>query len=390
MAPAAQPARRIKVLYVCTALNRGSGGETHPLTLARCIDKDRFDFSVCVIESASAANAAELESAGCRLHSLNLSRRFYNPVGLMRIVHRLYRLFLQLEPDIVQTHALHANLLGRLAASWAGIDRVISTENALPDIERNLLRRALMAPFHALNRHLDRKTWQIVVVSGSVRRWKDPSGRSRKLRVIPPPFRLETFGGARAPPSDSAAPVLGVVGRLSAEKGHRFAIAAMPQIIAHTPGARLLIVGSGPLEAELKGLVTRLGLTGCVDFLGFVQEVRTAYAAMDLLLVPSLSDAFPLVILEGMMMELPVVGARTGGIAEIVLDGETGVLVPPGDSAALAKACQDLLSQPEVAKDMGRRGRRRALTEFDPAQFIIRHERLYACGIPPISLGCTS
>jgi len=258
---------------------------------------------------------------------------------------------------------------------------VISTENALPDIERNLLRRALMAPLHALNRHLDRETWRIVVVSESVRRWKDPNGRSRKLRVIAPPFRLEAFGGARAPRSGSPAPVLGVVGRLSAEKGHRFAIAAMPQILAHTPGARLLIVGSGPLEAELKGLVAGLGLTGCVDFLGFVQEVRTAYAVMDLLLVPSLSEAFSLVTVEGMMMELPVVGARTGGIAEIVLDGETGVLVPPGDSAALAEACQGLLSRPEVAKEMGRRGRRRALAEFDPEQFITRHETLYACAI---------
>jgi glycosyltransferase involved in cell wall biosynthesis len=96
---------------------------------------------------------------------------------------------------------------------------------------------------------------------------------------------------------------------------------------------------------------------------------------------PSLSDAFPRVALEGMLMELPVVGTRTGGIAEIILDGETGLLVPPGDSAALARACGHLLSHPEEGSRMGRRGRERVLSAFHPAQFIARHEELYATAL---------
>jgi glycosyltransferase involved in cell wall biosynthesis len=97
--------------------------------------------------------------------------------------------------------------------------------------------------------------------------------------------------------------------------------------------------------------------------------------------VPSLSEAFSLATVEGMMMELPIVGSRTGGIAEIVLDGETGLLVPPGDSAALARACQYLLRNPHVGWQMGERGRRRVLDEFHPSQFIARHERLYVSAI---------
>ena len=80
-------------------------------------------------------------------------------------------------------------------------------------------------------------------------------------------------------------------------------------------------------------------------------------------------------------MGLPVVGSRTGGIAEIIVAGETGLLVPPGDSVALGQACRYLLSRPEVARQMGLRGRERALAEFHPSQFIARHEALYACAV---------
>ena len=168
---------------------------------------------------------------------------------------RLYTLCVKFKPDIVQTHALHANLLGRPAARWAGVRVIVSTENVLPDVDHTLWRRALNAPLHALNRLLDRSTQRIVVVSEAVRRWKDPRGTSPKVHVIPPPFDIDAFPAAQAAgpqAREGRAPVLGVVGRLSHEKGHRFLLAAMPEILAREPQAQLLIVGSGPLEAELR------------------------------------------------------------------------------------------------------------------------------------------
>jgi glycosyltransferase involved in cell wall biosynthesis len=375
--------RRLKILYVCTALNRGSGGERRPLALARHVNRNQFDFAICVIETASLSAMSELKAAGCPLYSLNLSRRLYNPFGLARVFYRLYQLFREIRPDIVQTHAMHANLLARPAARWAGVRVLISTENALPDVERNVLRRALNAPLHALNKWLDRSSQRIVVASEAVRRWKDVAGRSEKFCVVGPPLDLDMFTSAKTqrlrsrPRRQGSVPVLGVVGRLSAEKGHRFLIAAMPQILAQAPKAQLLVVGSGPLDAELRAQVEALDLTEHVQFLGYVHDVQTAFSRMDILIVPSLSDAFPLVTVEGMMMGLPVVGSRTGGIAEIIVDDETGLLVPPGDSAALAGACRYLLSRPDVARLMGQHGHERALAEFHPSQFIARHEALY-------------
>jgi glycosyltransferase involved in cell wall biosynthesis len=382
-AGAAPTGRRIKVLYVCTALDRGSGGERRPLTLAKHLDRSRFGFAVCVIERASESATLELERSDCPLYSLNLSRRLYNPFSSIRILYRLYQLFSRIKPDVVQSHALHANLFARPAAKWAGVRSIVSTENVLPDVERDRLRRALNAPLHALNKLLDRSTDGIVAASEYVRRWKDPGGRSQKIRVIAPPLDLDAFTSAAAssqsrPVRKRGAPVLGVVGRLSREKGHRFLIAAMPEIVAQEPEAQLLVVGAGPLEAELRAQVEAFGLAKRVRFLGHLQDVRTAYSRMDMLVVPSLSEAFPLVALEGMVMELPIVGAAAGGISEIILDGVTGLLVPPGDSAALGRACRYLLGHPDVGREMGQRGRRRVLDEFHPTQFIARHEELYA------------
>ena len=279
------------------------------------------------------------------------------------------------------------NLLGRPGAKWAGVRVIIATESALPDIERNPWRRAFNVPLHGLNRLLDRGTQRIVVVSERVRRWKDRTGRSQKVCVIRPPCGLnaiDAFGGNRPHASletHARARVLGVVGRLSAEKGHRFLIAAMPEILAQEPQAQLLVVGSGPLEAKLRAQVDALNLTEHVHFLGYLPDVQTAFSRMDLLIVPSLSDAFPLVTVEGMLMGLPVVGSHTGGIAEIIVAGETGLLVPPGDSVAIGQACRYLLSRPDVARQMGLRGRERALAEFHPSQFIAGHEALYASAV---------
>jgi glycosyltransferase involved in cell wall biosynthesis len=386
--PLVESARRVRILYVYPALNRGSGGEMHPLALAKHLDRSKFEFAVCVIEKASSSNVEELARADCRLHILNLSRRLYNPIGLLRVIYRLYQLCSRLRPDIVQTHGLHANLLGRPAAIWSGVPVIIATETALPDIERNPWRRAFNLPLHGLNRLLDRSTQRIVVVSERVRRWKDRKGKSNKVCVITPPFRLDAFESSpmdRLRAERGTVPVLGVVGRLSEEKGHRFLIAAMPEILAQEPQTQLLVVGSGPLEAKLRAQVEALDLTAQVQFLGYVRDVQTAFSRMDILIVPSLSDAFPLVTMEGMMTELAVVGSRTGGLPEIVLDGETGLLVPPGDSAALASACRYLLSHPDVGKEMGIRGRQRVLREFHPSRFIARHEELYACAVAATS-----
>ena len=122
-----------------------------------------------------------------------------------------------------------------------------------------------------------------------------------------------------------------------------------------------------------------LNLNQCVEFVGYVpnSSVFAQWARMDIAVVPSLNDARPIVTLEAMALWLPVVGTNVGGIPETVFNGETGIIVPPKDSLALAEAIKYLLSHPKEAAEMGRRGRERVFREFHPLRFVESHEKIY-------------
>ena len=355
----------------------------HPMILAKHLDKEKFDFAICVIENSRSPIRAEIEKSGCVIHDLNLSRRFYNVPNMIRVVHGFYRTFKRIRPQIVQTQALHANLLGRIAAKIARVPFVISTENSLPDIETNKIRRIFNAPLHLLNNILDRATNRIVVVSEQLKNLKTVQSAAQKIDVIPPPFNMEVFDAARSkfgetrPLSNPKQTTIGIVGRLSPEKGHRYLIAAMPQILTCAPNTHLKILGTGPAEPELKRLAASLQVSARITFEGYKKDIFVEMAEMDILFVPSVSDAFPIVVLEGMAMGLPVVGTRVGGIPEIIQDRETGLLVAPRDPSALAEAFKYLRFSPDEGRRMGQRGRERVLSTYHPSQFVARHEKLY-------------
>ena len=374
---------KIKIIYAYASFYRNAGGEMHPLFLAEGLNKSEFDFSICVIENSRSAIRMKIEASGCRIHDLNLSRRFYNPLNAIRIVSGFRRLFKAERPQIVQTQALHANLFARLAAKLAGVPRVVSTENSLPAIETNKLRRMLNAMLHWLNRGFDRFTHRIVVVSEQLRNLKAVTGTASKIEVIPPPFDLDSCemfrsSGREFPPFENPSRVtIGVVGRLSSEKGHRFLIAAMPEILRHMPKARLKLYGTGPAEHSLRRLAAELQVSEAVGFEGYRLDIFDELNRLDALFVPSLSDAFPIVILEGLAMELPVVGTSVDGIPEMIRHRITGLLVPPADSSALVGAFNALASAPDMARRMGQKGRQWVLSQCHPKRFVAMHESLY-------------
>jgi glycogen(starch) synthase len=146
-------------------------------------------------------------------------------------------------------------------------------------------------------------------------------------------------------------PLVVFSGRLEAEKGVQTLIDAMPDVRRQVPGARLVVVGVGGAMPDLTTRVRRRRLGDVVTFAGYVSEtdLRATVAAADVAVVPSLYEPFGFVALEAMCLRTPLVVARSGGLAEIVRDGETGWLVPPGDPAALAARIIDVLSDPRAA-----------------------------------------
>jgi glycosyltransferase involved in cell wall biosynthesis len=154
------------------------------------------------------------------------------------------------------------------------------------------------------------------------------------------------------------------VGRLSPEKGHSFLLAAFRKVVTAVPEARLVLVGEGPLRSRLQAQATGLGLSDRVIFAGYRDDVEAVIAASDLLVMPSLREGFGDPIIEAMALGKPVIASRVGGMVEAVHDGETGLLVPPGDPDALTQAIVNLSRDHQARERMGLWGRQVALREF--------------------------
>jgi len=168
-------------------------------------------------------------------------------------------------------------------------------------------------------------------------------------------------------------PLIGAVGRLAPEKGYPVLL----QAVRSLPRCRVVFVGEGEERAGLEEQVAELGLAARVTFAGWVEPPWTARWALDVLAMPSFTEGFPLVIVEAMLAGIPVVASEVGGIPEIVVDGETGLLVPAGDAPALTAALERLLGDPELRAAMAARSRRVAEQSYTSSAMAAKFEALY-------------
>jgi glycosyltransferase involved in cell wall biosynthesis len=179
---------------------------------------------------------------------------------------------------------------------------------------------------------------------------------------------------------DGGRPVVGTIGRLEDRKGHDQFLLAMQAMIAAGNGTRPqgLIVGDGPLRAPLEAQAHTLGLGGGVHFTGTVADVRPLLAAMDVFVLPSWAEGMSNALMEAMAAARPVVVTAVGGNTEVVADGKTGVVVPPGDPDAIARAVLDLLRDRERAARLGAAARDDVTRRFGARARVAELEALYA------------
>jgi glycosyltransferase involved in cell wall biosynthesis len=163
-------------------------------------------------------------------------------------------------------------------------------------------------------------------------------------------------------------PVVMTVGRLIVMKGQRFLVDSVPQLLERFGDLAVLLVGEGHLRGELSKHAAELGVSSAVRLLGHRADARMLLDAADVFVLPSLHEGMPLAAMEAMDASLPVVGTDVIGTAEVVADGETGLLVPPRDPGALATALGALLSDPDLRARYGAAARRRYLQHFTSAR----------------------
>ena len=177
-------------------------------------------------------------------------------------------------------------------------------------------------------------------------------------------------------------PIIGVIGSISPAKGHKYFLKALVEVERKYPKVATLIVGESPpvfrrWRGRMEELVKRIGLKERVIFTGLREDISQIMAALDIFVLPSVYEAFGLVLLEAMAFKKPIIASNVGGIPEIVEDGITGLLVPPGDPESLAKAIIEITQHPKEAMKLGERGRERVKRYFSLDVYVQKIEKVY-------------
>jgi glycosyltransferase involved in cell wall biosynthesis len=276
----------------------------------------------------------------------------------------------QIGARVVQTCELYANIFGLPAAALAGVDVRIGSRRELVTQDKTKVQLA----FQRLSYKL---AHAVVANSGAAAAQLRREGvPARKIQTIANGVDYAAFAAA---PRNSGRPIRRVVtvANLRREKAHDTLIAAAARVVKQVPNAEFVFVGNGPMLAELQQQVADRGLIKHVQFLGERSDVAPLLESSDVFVLPSLSEACPNAVLEAMASGLPVIASRVGGLPELIVSGQHGVLVEPNQPEALAAAILDLMKQPDVAALMGLAARDRASRQFSFDRMVSQFEHLY-------------
>lgn len=222
---------------------------------------------------------------------------------------------------------------------------------------------------------------EVIAVSQPVADQLTSAGVSAgRVSIIRNGVRVEPGAPGKRPAlrDRKAGPVLGIVGRLSPEKGIDILLHAVAKLLPEFPGLRLVVAGEGPERGALEALRARLGLVDTVTFLGAVREMDALYGSLDLLVSASHYEGLPMVLLEGMAHGLPVVATAVGEVPFVVEDGVTGSVIRPGDPAVLVDALRRWLRAPGELAAAGEAGRQRVTSHFSSERMAAEYSRVYA------------
>ena len=361
----------IRVMYVVPDLAVG-GAERHVTTLMPNLDRTRFDTEVLCV-GAEGGLFADLIRSGTRAKALHRSKR-----QALRAVVDLVREMRRFAPDVVITRGYNAETLGRVASTLARVPHhVVWVHNHGDMAPRGAVRRIT-------DRVLDRFTSAYFGVAQAQSEYmiEELHCPADKVRIIyngvdPERFDPTTDRRVLAEFGFGASDkVVGILAALRPEKDHSTFLRAARLVVDQVPAAKFLIVGEGPMRAEIEREVQDLGLGSCVTITGCRDDVADILRAVDAFVLCSYSvECFPMALLEAMAAGRPAVCTAVGGVPEMVEEGVTGFLAPPREPIALADRLVRVLADDDLARRMGRAARLRVEAKFNLRASILATER---------------
>ena len=342
------PVEPIRVLHVCDKFGI-NGATVHGVTRLLSwwfprFDRRRFDCRLVGLRARD-ASAAFLTERDIAVECLDKGR--LDPTTLTDLV----RLIRRDKIDLLHLHGYGASDFGRVAGLMTGVPAIVHehfVDPAMPGYQAVVDR--LLAGATRLGIGVSDSVVDFMATARHIPR--------RRLRMVPNGAPIADFrpmddaavAAARARwglPADR--PVIGAIGRLSEQKGLTYLVGALPLLAAQGLRPQLLLVGDGDLQATLVAQAKEAGVADQVTFTGFASETRALQTLLDIQVFPSLWEGTPLTLFEAMAMARPIVSTGVDGLGEVLRDGETALMVPPRDPAALAVAIGRLLTDPKEA-----------------------------------------
>ena len=362
--------RVINILHLIATLEVG-GAEKQLASLVKRIDRTRYNPTVCCLVKGGPFEK-EFREAGIRYFVLGKQFKFD-----FTVIFKLISLIRQEKPDILHTWMFTSNSFGRITGIIARVPIIISSEMCI-DIWKNR--------FHFfLDSLLSYFTARIVCVSEGVKEFYREHTFIPHGKLITIYNGVETVGETNIVVEKKKKEfglrheniVITTIGRMAQQKGIKYLLYAVPKVIENVPEARFLIVGEGREKEKLENILCNLNIHEYVIMSGLRADVKEILSFTDIFVLPSLFEGLPNVIMEAMAARKPVIATRIHGSDELVVNNETGILVPPRNPGALVDAIINLLNDTERTRRMGIAGRKRVEKYFNVDSMVKKHENLY-------------
>lgn len=361
----------VNVLFIIWSLEKG-GAERFLVSLVKYLDKNKIKPIVCCL-NWKGEWAKELEDRGIKVIALNKKGKFD-----IAVIFSLIRVIRQYDISIVNTHLWAADALGRMAAILAGVPVIVSTIHSL-DLWKKWWHMVI-------DKLLSYRTNMFIAVSESAKNHYINTEKIAlsKVAYIPNAIEIEKFKNNEdcsylyyeLELKKEESIILACIGRLNEEKGHKYLLEALSSLNGRY-NIKLLVVGEGPLRNSLQSMVHSLQLNDKIKFLGQRNDIPQILEISDCLILSSIYEGLPSCILEAMAAGKPVIATKVGGIPDLIVEEETGFMVPSQDSHALALAIEKLINLPDKGKKMGINGREIANDNFSIALIAKHTEELF-------------
>ncbi|MFH0889361.1 MAG: glycosyltransferase family 4 protein [Planctomycetota bacterium] len=387
---------KIKIVQVITRLIKG-GAQKICLDIVEGLSKDQYE--IHLISGPNTGTEGSLWQRANNIRNIHIKVipqlvRNISPLCDLIALFRLYLYFSKIHPDIVHCHTSKAGFVGCVAAWLARVPIIIYLPQGhifasgahIPNVSGNILKLKL---FYLLTRFSSLLCTKIIAVNNT------DKNEQIALRLAPP-YKYEVIYNAidtkicdapcetsinacpiRDTPATNRYPILATAGRLSSEKGQVYLLEAVKLVKNKFPDVLLLVIGDGPLRNTLETKVEQLDIKDNIRFLGMLENIIPALEKIDIFILPSLYESFGIVLLEAMAQAKPIIASNVGGIQDVVVHNQTGILVACANPEVLSMAIISLSNNKELARKMGLAGYERVNKLFRKEQMVNNFDDLY-------------